>query len=76
MDSTWDLREERGVDAGLWVWRLSIWVGGEDGGRREMEEFSLKSVTFAMTGLVFRDVLHCGAVLPTPMLGDLQFKGP
>ena len=51
-------------------------MNGEDGGRREMEGFSLKSVTFAMTGLVFRDVLHCGAVLPTPMLGDLQFKGP
>ena len=34
MDSTWDLREERGVDAGLWVWRLSIWVVGEDRGRR------------------------------------------
>ena len=76
MDSTWDLRGERGVDAGLWVWRLSIWVSGEDGGRREMEEFSLKSVTFAMTGLVFHDdlVLHCGGILPTPVWGDLQFR--
>ena len=37
MDSTWNLRGERGVDAGLWVWRLSIWVNGEDGGRREMK---------------------------------------
>ena len=76
MDSTWDLREERGVDAGLWVWRLSIWVVGEDRGRREMEGFSLKSVTFAMTGLVFCDdlVLHCGGTLPTPVWGDLQFR--
>lgn len=76
MDSTWDLRGERGVDAGLWVWRLSIWMIGEDGGRREMEGFSLKSVTFAMTGLVFRDdiVLHCRGTLPTPVWGDLQFR--
>ena len=37
-------------------------MNGEDGGRREMEGFSLKSVTFAMTGLVLHDdlVLHCG----------------
>ena len=70
-----DLRGERGVDADIWVWRLSIWVNEEDGERRETWGFSLEPVTFAMTGLVFRDVLHCGAVLPTPILGDLQFKG-
>ena len=70
------LRGERAVDAGVWLRRLSIWVNGEGRDRREMCGFSLEPVTFAMTGLVFRDVLHCGAALPTPMLGDLQFKGP
>ena len=76
MDSMWDLRGERGVNAGLWVWRLSIWVNGEDRGRREMEAFTLKSVTFAMIGLVFHDdlVLHYGGILPTPVWGDLQFR--
>ena len=41
-----------------------------------MEEFSLKSVTFAMTGLVLHNdlVLHCGGALPTPVWGDLQFR--
>ena len=50
----------------------------EDGERKEMGGFSLEPVTFAVTELVFCDdlVLYCGAVLPTPMLGDLQFKGP
>ena len=40
------------------------------------EGFTLKSVTFAITGLVFRDdlVLHCGGTLPTPVWGDLQFR--
>ena len=53
-------------------------MNGEDGRRREMEGFSLKSVTFAMTGLVLCDdlVLHCGGTLPTPVLGVLQFRAP
>ena len=51
---------------------------GEWGRRRQKgnEGFTLKSLTFAMTGLVFRDdlVLHCGGILPTPVWGDLQFR--
>ena len=51
---------------------------GEWGRQRQKgnEGFTLKSVTFAITGLVFRDdlVLHCGGTLPTPVWGDLQFR--
>lgn len=50
----------------------------EDEGRRERQGFCLEPVTFVMNDLVSRKdlTLHCGAVLPTPVLGDLQFKVP
>ena len=51
-------------------------MNGEDGGRREMQGFFLEPVIFVMNDLVSRKdlTLHCGAALPTPVLGDLQFK--
>ena len=50
----------------------------EDEGRRERQGFCLEPVTFVMNDLVSRKdlTLHCGAALPTPVLGDLQFKVP
>ena len=53
-------------------------MSGEDGGRRERQGFCLESVIFVMNDLVSRKdlTLHCGAALPTPVLGDLQFKVP
>ena len=55
-----------------------MWVNGEDGGRRERQGFCLESVIIVMNDLVSRKdlTLHCGAALPTPVLGDLQFKLP
>ena len=78
MDWTWDLREEKEVNASVRVWRLSTWVNGEDGERRETQGFSLKPLPFAVTGLfsVVDLALHCGAPLPTPVLADLQFRAP
>ena len=78
MDWTWDLREEKEVNASVRVWRLSMWVNGEDGERRETQGFSLKPLPFAVTGLfsVVDLALHCGAPRPTPVLADLQFRAP
>ena len=49
---------------------------GEDRGRREMQGSSLEPVIFVMNDLVSRKdfTLHCGAALPTPVLGNLQCK--
>ena len=51
-------------------------MNGEDGGRRERHGFCLESVITVMNDLVSRKdlTLHRGTALPTPVLGDLQFK--
>ena len=69
---------ERGERSQCWSLGVETEHLGEWGRQRQKgnEGFTLKSVTFAITGLVFRDdlVLHCGGTLPTPVWGDLQFR--
>ena len=73
-----NMGSERGARSRCWSLGVETEHLGEWGRWRQKgnEGFTLKSVTFAMIGLVFRDdlVLHCGGTLPTPVWGDLQFR--
>ena len=78
MDRTWDLREERAVDAGFWPDHLSEW-----GRRSPLGEGKCKGSLWNLSPLWWPTLFSVvdlpftvGAALRAPVLGDLQFRAP